>query len=286
MTGTQRTQVLGFGGQGLSDFVEQVGYHEFAHQWWGHLVGAATYRDVWLEEGFSEFSAALAVQHTQGWAGYNDFWRDARKVILDKSLGNTMANDKAGPITQGWRLGTLRTPSAPQAMMYSKGGYVLHMLRTLMWDPKSQTPDANFIAMMKDYTSSYGGKTATTADFQRVVERHMVQALNATKDGKMDWFFNQWVYGTEVPRYVSDLKAEKAGGDQYHIHGSVSQQGVAKDFRTLVPIQVELGKNEVTRIGMLGLTGEATVPIDVTLKLPKAPRRVLVNANGEVLARD
>jgi len=102
----------------------------------------------------------------------------------------------------------------------------------------------------------------------------------------MDWFFNQWVYGTEVPRYVSDLKAEKAGGDQYHIHGSVSQQGVAKDFRTLVPIQVELAKNEVIRIGMLGLTGEATVPIDVTLKLPKAPKRVLVNANGEVLARN
>jgi hypothetical protein len=283
LDGTQR-QALGL--HNTKDFVNRVGFHEFAHQWWGHLVGAATYRDIWLEEGFSEFSAALAVQHTQGWPGYIDFWRDARRLIFEKSLGNTMASDKAGPITQGWRLGTLRTSSAPQAMMYSKGGYVLHMLRTLMWDPSSQNPDAAFIAMMKDYTSTYGGKTATTADFQKVVERHMVQALNATRDGKMDWFFNQWVYGMDVPRFVSDLKAEKAGGDQYHIHGSVSQQGVGKDFRTLVPIQVELGKNEVTRIGLLGLTGEATVPIDVTLKLPKAPRRVLVNANGEVLARD
>jgi len=282
LDGTQR-QALGL--LQAKDFVDRVGFHEFAHQWWGHLVGAATYRDVWLEEGFSEFSAALAVQHTQGWPGYNDFWRDARKLILEKSLGNTMANYKAGPITQGWRLGTPRTPSAPQAMMYAKGGYVLHMLRTLMWDPKSQTPEANFIAMMKDFTSTYGGKTATTADFQKVVESHMMPVLNATGDGKMDWFFNQWVYGTDVPRYVADLKAEKAG-DQYRIHGSVSQQGVAKGFRALVPIQVELGKNEVTRIGMVGLTGEATVPIDVTLKLPKAPRRVLVNANGEVLARD
>jgi len=110
--------------------------------------------------------------------------------------------------------------------------------------------------------------------------------LNATKDGKMDWFFNQWVNGIDTPHYVSDLKAEKTAGDEYRIHGQVTQQGVPKDFRTLVPIQLDFGKNEVTRIGMLGLTGEATVPIDVKLKLPKAPKRVLVNANGEVLARD
>jgi hypothetical protein len=73
------------------------------------------------------------------------------------------------------------------------------MLRTLMWDSKSQTPDANFIAMMKDFTATYAGKPATTADFQHVVERHMVPALNAAGDGKMDWFFNQWVYGMDVP---------------------------------------------------------------------------------------
>jgi hypothetical protein len=283
LTGTQRAAL---GLYRMNDFINQVGFHEFAHQWWGHLVGAATYRDEWLEEGFAEFSAALAVQHTQGWDGYNDFWRNARKFIFAKYPGNAIAHDKAGPISQGWRLGTPYTRSAPQAMIYSKGGYVLHMLRTLMWDDKSKTPEANFIAMMKDFTATYSGKSAATADFQRVVERHMVRALNATGDGKMDWFFNQWVYGMGVPRYVSDLKAEKGDGDEYRIHGQVTQQGVAKDFHTLVPIQVELGKNEVTRIGWVGMTGEATVPIDVKLKLPKAPKRVLVNAHGEVLARD
>ncbi|HEY0556494.1 MAG TPA: hypothetical protein VGG20_19725 [Thermoanaerobaculia bacterium] len=147
-------------------------------------------------------------------------------------------------------------------------------------------PDANFIALMKDFATTYSGKAATTADFQKVVERHMVPSLNANRDGKMDWFFDQWVYGTEIPRYVSDLKAEKTEGDEYRIHGQVSQQGVPNTFRALVPIQVELGKNDVIRIGAVGMTGEATVPIDVKLKLPKAPKRVLVNANGEVLARD
>jgi peptidase M1-like protein len=283
LTGTQRAAL---GLTRATDFVNRVGFHEFAHQWWGHFVGAATYRDQWLEEGFSEFSAALAVQHTQGWDGYIDFWRDARKFIFGQYPGNAIHHDQAGPITQGWRLSTSRSPAAPQAMIYSKGGYVLHMLRTLMWDPKAQPPDAAFIAMMKDFTSTYGGKAATTADFQQVVERHMVPALNLTNDGKMDWFFNQWVYGTDIPRFVSDLKVEKTGEGEYRIHGQVSQQGVAKDFRTLVPVQLELGRNDLVRIGMLRMTGEATIPIDAKLKLPKAPKRALVNGLGEVLARD
>lgn len=283
MTGTQR-QAMGL--HGMKDFVNQVGFHEFAHQWWGHLVGAATYRDQWIEEGFSEFSSALAVQHTQGMGAYVEFWREARETIFGKYPGNTMAHDKAGPISQGWRLGSPRSRSAPQAMIYSKGGYVLHMLRMLMWDPKTQNPDEAFIAMMKDFTATYGGKTATTADFQKVVERHMVPTLNATGDGKMDWFFNQWVYGTEVPRYESSLKVEKAGGDEYRIHGQVSQKEVGKDFRTLVPIHIEFGKGEIVALGKVGLTGEATVPIDIKVKLPKAPKRVTLNALGEVLARD
>jgi hypothetical protein len=283
LTSTQRAAL---GLMQMANFVNRVGFHEFAHQWWGHRVVAATYRDQWLEEGFAEFSAALAVQHTQGWNGYFDFWRDSRKFIFERSPGSSITNDKAGPISQGWRLGTPRSSSAPQAMIYSKGGYVLHMLRTLMWDGSSPNPDAKFIAMMKDFTSTYGGKPVTTADFQKVVERHLVPALNATHDGKADWFFNQWVYGTDVPRYVADLKVEKADDGQYRIHGQVTQQGVAKDFRTLVPVEVEFGKNDTARIGSLGMMGEATVPIDVTLKLPKAPKRVVVNSLGEVLARD
>ncbi len=283
LDGTQR-QALGLGG--ASDFVNQVGFHELAHQWWGHLVGAATDRDQWLEEGFSEFSAALAVQHTQGWPAYNDFWKDARKHILGKYPGNVISHDRAGPITQGWRLGTARTPSAPNAMLYSKGGYVLHMLRTLLWDSKAPTPDAQFIALMTDFTRTYGGKTATTADFQKVVERHMTPALNAVGDGSMSWFFDQWVYGTDIPRYRADLKIDKLGGDEYRIHGEVSQEGVATDFRALVPLSLEFGKNEDVRIGLMRIIGNSVMPIDVKLKLPKAPKRALVNAHGEVLARD
>lgn len=282
LDGTQR-QRLGL--NRAKDFVDQVGYHEFAHQWWGHLVGAASYRDVWLEEGFAEFSAALAVQHTAGWGEYARFWSEARKRILDKLPGNAMPSYQAAPITQGYRSYTDRTPSAPQALIYSKGAYVLHMLRMLMREGNSPAADDRFIAMMKDYTATYGGRFASTADFKKIVEKHMVPALNATGDGKMDWFFDQWVYGTEVPRLTADLGVAEEGGT-YHITGKVTQQGVSANFRTLVPLYVELDKGEKARVALLPIVGETTKPVDVKLQLPKKPRKASINGFGEVLARD
>jgi Peptidase family M1 domain len=282
LDGTQR-QRLGL--TAAKDFVDQVGFHELSHQWWGHLVTAESYRDVWLEEGFAEFSAALALQHTQGWGAYEHFWRNARKEIFAKRPHSAVADIDAGPITQGFRLQTEHSPYAYRSLVYEKGAYVLHMLRMLMWDGADKMPDRRFMAMMHDYVSSYAGKQASTADFQRVVERHMVPAMNAGGDGKMNWFFREWVYGTDAPHYVADLHLESAGGD-VHIKGKITQEGVADDFRALVPIYLAFDKGQFVRVGLLPMVGRAAMPVDVALKLPKKPRDVLINARSEVLARD
>ena len=282
LDGTQR-QRLGL--TAAKDFVDQVGFHEFSHQWWGHLVAAASYRDVWLEEGFAEFSAALALQHTQGWGAYEHFWREARRAIFAKPSHSAVADIDAGPITQGFRLHTDHTPFAYQALVYEKGAYVLHMLRMLMWDGADKVPDRRFMAMMHDYVSTYAGKQATTADFQQVVERHMVPAMNASGDGKMDWFFREWVYGTEAPHYVADLRLESAGAE-VRIKGKITQEGVADDFRALVPIYLVFDRGQFVRVGLLPMIGRATLPVDVALKPPKKPSGVVINARSEVLARD
>jgi len=283
LDGTQR-QRLGLAA-GAKDFVNKVGFHEVAHQWWGHLVAAESYRDVWMEEGFAEFSAALAVQHTQGWGAADRLWREARRAIFARPPRSTVANLDAGPLTQGLRLATEHSPGAYRALVYEKGAYVLHMLRMLMWDGADPTPDRRFMAMMHDYAASYAGRQASTADFQQVVERHMVPALDARGDGKMDWFFRQWVYGTEAPHFAADLRLEPAGAE-VHIKGKVTQEGVSDDFRSLLPIYLELERGHFVRVGLLPLVGRAAVPLDIALKPPKKPRGVVINARGEVLARD
>lgn len=283
LDGTQR-RTLGFGG-GLQDFVDSVGFHEFAHQWWGHRLGWESYRDQWLSEGFAEFSAALAIQHTQGWKQYDDFWREARKRIVEKVPGNAMPPYEAGAISDGYRSASQRTPTAPFALIYSKGGYVLHMIRMAMYDPRSKDPDAAFIAMMRDFTQTFDGKNPSTADFQKIAEKHIVPMLDATRDGKLDWFFNQWVHGTEVPKLTSKIEIEKVA-DGFRLHGTVTQSEVSADFRTLVPLYVEMEKNQFAQVGLLPMVGSGSKPVDAVLKLPKKPRRALVNARGEVLARD
>jgi hypothetical protein len=283
LDGTQR-QRLGLTQAGA--FVEEVGYHEFAHQWWGHLVGFRSIRDQWLSEGFAEFSSALALQHAEGWGKYGEFWERTRRFLLEKTRGNAIPNYEAGPISQGLRLSTQRSPFAYPAIVYGKGALVLHMLRMLMWDGASPTPDARFIAMMKDFAGSFAGRQATTADFQQVVERHMVPAMNATGDGTMNWFFQQWVYGTEIPRYTQDLKLEKVGDDRWRVSGTVTQEGVSEGFRALLPLYFDFGKGDLARFGMVAMVGSASKPVDATLTVPRKPRRIVLNARHEVLARD
>ncbi|MFI5197232.1 MAG: M1 family metallopeptidase [Thermoanaerobaculia bacterium] len=282
--GSYTRQQLGL--VGASSFVDEVGYHEFSHQWWGHHVGWATYHDQWLSEGFAEFSAALAVQQTHGVKDYVSFWNGARKRILGTPRGGRLPNADVGPITLGFRLSDRRDPGAYQALVYSKGGYVLHMLRMLMWDTKDKNSDTRFIAMMKDFTSTWAGKNPSTDDFQAAAERHIVPAMDLKKDGKLDWFFDQWVRGTEIPRFSNKLEIKDEGGGKYRITGEVSQSDVSPGFITLLPLYVEFDKGDLVRLGTLVMNGPVTVPANSEIRLPKKPKRLVINAYRDVLSRD
>ncbi len=82
------------------------------------------------------------------------FWERGRKMILEKNEFGRSAND-AGPLWMGIRLDTYKTGSAYRKLVYPKGGYILHMLRGLMWDP--QTHDDDFIALMHDFVKTNSG---------------------------------------------------------------------------------------------------------------------------------
>src|SRR6185436_13772911 len=109
-------------------------------------------------------------------------------------------------------LSTWRNRSAYAAAVYEKGAYILHMLRMTMQE-RGSNPDAAFIALMSDFVKTYSGRNASTEDFKAMVQKHITPTLNATGNGKVDWFFNQWVYGTAVPRYASkfDVKPGAEG---------------------------------------------------------------------------
>ncbi len=281
LNGTQRNTL----GMGLDakDFVDNVGTHELAHQWWGHQVGTKTYRDEWISEGFAEFTSALVAQQTGGWSKYDDFWERARHSILEKPRGANLSTDKTGPISQGHRLMTWRNWNAYNTIVYSKGAYVLHMLRMAMHD--HQNGDKVFSAMMTDFATTYAGKNASTADFQRIVEKHAPPAVRLTKDGKMNWFFDQWVYGMDIPKHVAKFDVTDAGGGKYKITGSVTQSEVPEGFVSVIPIYAHFDKSSFVKLANIVVIGSQSKPVEFEIPLPRKPQKIAVNSLHDVLSR-
>jgi hypothetical protein len=269
----------------IKDFVDLVGPHEFAHQWWGHQVAPRSYHDVWLSEGFAEFTAALVYQQTAGWKGYNNLLEKKRRAILEKPTGTTAVSNAAGPIALGYRLSTWQNPLAYDIVVYEKGAYVLHMLRMAMQDRTKKNADEPFIAAMTEFATQYAGKTATTADFQHVIEKHMPKSMDLQGNGSLDWFFREWVYGTGVPKLDAKIDFTDNGDGKYHIKGEITQSQVPDDFVTMVPIYVTFEKGQQARLATLPIVGNSTKPLEVDLPLPMKPKQFSINAMHDVLAR-
>ena len=162
---------------------------------------------------------------------------------------------------------------------------MLHMLRMLMRDASSSNPDEKFMAVMHEFARTFSGKSPSSDDFRRAVEKHTNAAMQAgTED--MSYFFRQWVYGTDVPRLKSDLTAEKQADGKFRIHGTVTQSNVGDGFRTAVPLYVDYGKDNFARLGSIVLVGNEVKPLDVAVNLSQAPRKVTINLFHDVLVRD
>ena len=129
----------------------------------------------------------------------------------------------------GWQP---RSPQAARAMIYSKGAYVVHMLRMMMYEEGGPDPDAPFKAMMTDFVKTWSGRNPSTEDFKAIAEKHITRDMNLAGDGKLDYFFNQWVYGTDIPTLTSKLEATDIGGGKYRIAGTITQAGVPPEFRS------------------------------------------------------
>ena len=259
--------------------------HEVAHQWWGHKVGWASYRDQWLSEGFAEYAAMLFVQ-----ASVENGDRYFREILeaftheLNGSLkssfsqfarpGRTALNrrgaDRVGPIGHGLRCRIGEAPTAYQSQAYVKGALVLHMLRVLT-HVMTGSDDA-FLTILRTFIDRFDGGFASTADFQTVVSE-VVPA-------DWSWFFDQWIDSAEIPElrwswsvrrgaepapFALDLHVERRDGGASSI---------------ALPVRVTLGDgSRATVLAML--RGSAA---DFSFPLPERPDEVELAPDWSVLA--
>jgi hypothetical protein len=268
---------------GLDDnrgYWKTVAPHEVAHQWWGHAVGFNSYRDQWISEGFAEFSASLFVQIImKNQDEFLKLWRDQLDLMTERNKEGFRAFE-VGPLTEGYRLNTAKTGwNITRRVIYPKGAFVLHMLRMMMYD--NQTGDANFKAMMRDFVQTYYNKAASTEDFKAMVEKHMLPGMNLAGNGKMDWFFDEYVYGTALPDYNLEQSVSPGENGAFKLKVKITQSNVDDSFRMMVPLYVELADGKIIRLGAAKMQGNKV--IEQTIPFAQPPRRAILNYYYDVL---
>ncbi len=95
----------------------------------------------------------------------------------------------------------------------------------------------------------------------------------------MDWFFNEYVYGTEMPTYKFEYQLNSGGTS---LTARITQSGVSDNFKMLVPVYIDYGKGFV-RLGSATLIGNSSVDLK-DVKLSAAAKRAAACAVDDVLA--
>ena len=144
--------------------------HEVAHHWFGNLVTCETFEHIWLNEGWATYMEALYYEYDIGTEAYHEYvanWID---------LGITDTIPIVNPDADAFII----------ALVYRKGALVLHMLRRVMGEEA-------FFEAARQYLQAHAYGTAVTGD--------LIYHYEQVHGEPLDWFFDQWVYGTGKPTY-------------------------------------------------------------------------------------
>jgi hypothetical protein len=248
-----------------------------ARQWWGNLLTPATFHDDWLTAGLVNFSDSLFDTAANN-GEYGDHWTQARDALLRASRVGPPVNP-AGPVWMGMLNDTAVTPNASYALNNNKGGYVMQMLRAMMWDP--QSGDRDFQTMIREFIARFANRSVSTGDFQSVVEKHMKGAMDLGGNHRMDWFFREWLYTTDVPNYRLEYSMQPNEKGGALVTARLTQSNVSPDFRMPVPVFGEFSSG-VQRIGVAAMWGNTTREFRVALSA--RPKRILLNINHDILS--
>jgi hypothetical protein len=241
------------GGGGTAD---QVLFHELAHQWWFHQVGTLSEEDAWISESWAEYSAGLMTEAID---------KKKFREKLDRWRQYATEVDPHGTIATAYRSDTIEYDRARYYLLYYKGPYVVHMLRTWMgWD--------KFAKYVGTIQSKYKGTDINTDTLAR--------EASAVMGYDMFPFFDQWVRDKGIPKvHWSWTAAPDTDGKQI-VTIKVRQEDQANFKILMVPIAFDFGKGDPVIVPKPILKAET----EVKVKVPTAPKAVRMDPDATQLA--
>ena len=155
---------------------ESLMAHELGHQWFGDKLTTHSWEDIWLNEGFATYLAAVYMENTYPATTYTN-----RRNVINNITSSPGGSVKVDDTTNVGRIFSGR-------LTYNKGSYLVYMLRWVLGD-------STFMRAIKNYQGDPGLAYNFTNTAQ--LKMHMEQASG--KD--LTTFFNQWYTGQGYPSY-------------------------------------------------------------------------------------
>jgi aminopeptidase N len=199
----------------MNSFGRSLIAHEMAHQWFGDKITCGSWKDIWLNEGFATYVAALVIENFDGQAAFVTEKSKMISNITSQTNGAVYLTD--AQLTDVNRIFSSR-------LTYNKGAMVLNMLRFKMGDALFFQGVKNYL---KDVNLAY--KYAKTPDLQ--------SHLEAVYGSSLTEFFNDWIYNQGYPIYT--ISGQNIGGGQAKFTINQTQSDASVSFFEMpVPIRV------------------------------------------------
>jgi hypothetical protein len=161
---------------------DAVVVHELAHQWYGDSLTVATWRNIWLNEGFATYAEWL-------WAEEEGF------ITVDDIFGFYADIPARDPF---WHL-AIGDPGAESFLdgrVYERGALTLHALRRTVGDD-------TFFTILQEWSSRHRDDNVTTEQFVALAEELSGEDL--------DPLFEAWLYTPRKPTIGMSAAGTGAG---------------------------------------------------------------------------
>ena len=193
---------------------EETIAHELFHQWFGDLVTAESWSQLTVNESFANYSEYL-------WNEYKYGADAAYEHNLEDMQGYLQSGSEAKDLV---RFHYADKEDMFDGVSYNKGGRILNMLRNYLGD------DA-FFKSLNNYL--------TTNKFKAGEAGQLRLAFEETTGKDMNWFFNQWYYGSGHPKLKIDYSYDDAAGKAAVIIEQTQKNG--KIFKLPMAIDIYTG---------------------------------------------
>ncbi len=233
--------------------------HELAHQWFGDLVTCKDWSHIWLNEGFATYYTHLFAGHKDG--------RDVMLYGLYRNLKSiTRRSNDVVPMVNRKYDKPSDMFSKYGYMSYTKGSWVLHMLRSQLG------PDL-FRKSVKTYLERHRHGSVVTENLRAAIEEVSGETF--------DRFFDQYVYHAHHPElkigYSWDQKAKLA---KISVKQEQKVEGDVMLFHLSLPVRFQVGDQSIIRSMPVSKTEE-----DFYFFLPAAPDLVRIDPELTWLAK-